>query len=764
MDFFDELSFVDNDDFLQPPLLPPPGKLESSSTVEDADDISDEDLQIREVEQRMYRYKLLLHSLKQQRINKSNNHQGSDNQQVATRKLHSQEQARRKKMSRAQDGILKYMLKMMEVCQAKGFVYGIIPENGKPVGGASDNLRAWWKEKVRFDRNGPAAISKYESDHHHSITLPNNTINYSSPPRSLHELQDTTLGSLLSALMQHCNPPQRRFPLEKGVAPPWWPTGNEEWWKDTGGDGPPPYKKPHDLKKVWKVCVLTAVIKHMSPDIAKIRKLVRQSKCLQDKMTAKETATWLGIVKQEEVLALKMYPNLCAGNFSGDGGEGSLVINDTGDYDVDGIGGGEVLEEEIIKNNHSNNGFEIVGESGGYMAPHLNMFSAGPPVKVELFDTAEADFLSKRKNPPISSSDGSMVRGSTVYVCEFPQCPYSDHRLGFSDRNLRNNHQLTCPHRPHPDAASGASSVVVQGGLGGSHLGFNNGLTLHETIGRDLVKQQSFLADQSPKNLLPTASSVNQSSDCYNNAATGLNISGDQDGQRAISNILSYYDGNLLGNRNLNPPPGNLNAMQDNYNQGHIKQVHEFQSNTNFGGETQQASTLLRNNNVSQGQNVQFGSSNNISQSGPNDMLVGNNINASPQIPMDMQFGNGDSQRTDVQFGNNNAQGGSGTHHLENNASSQRPNMQFGNNASLDTNATNYVYQATSMQQYGNNIIDQGTNMKQQRQFGSSSVFLPTDLQYFDASFDATAGSVNLSSLDFCGDLMEKENATPWFI
>ncbi|KAJ6414377.1 hypothetical protein OIU84_003385 [Salix udensis] len=41
------------------------------------------------------------------------------------------DQARRKKMARAQDGILKYMLKLMEVCKARGFVYGIIPEKGK---------------------------------------------------------------------------------------------------------------------------------------------------------------------------------------------------------------------------------------------------------------------------------------------------------------------------------------------------------------------------------------------------------------------------------------------------------------------------------------------------------------------------------------------------------------------------------------------------------------------------------------------------------
>ena len=37
-------------------------------------------------------------------------------------------------------------------------VYGISPDKGKPVSGASDNLRGWWKERVKFDRNGPAAM------------------------------------------------------------------------------------------------------------------------------------------------------------------------------------------------------------------------------------------------------------------------------------------------------------------------------------------------------------------------------------------------------------------------------------------------------------------------------------------------------------------------------------------------------------------------------------------------------------------------------
>jgi hypothetical protein len=35
---------------------------------------------------------------------------------------------RRKAMLQAQDGVLRHMLKMMEACNARGFVYGVIDE------------------------------------------------------------------------------------------------------------------------------------------------------------------------------------------------------------------------------------------------------------------------------------------------------------------------------------------------------------------------------------------------------------------------------------------------------------------------------------------------------------------------------------------------------------------------------------------------------------------------------------------------------------
>jgi len=258
-------------------------------------DVSDEEIEPEDLARRMWKDRVRLRRIKERQ-------QKLALQQAELEKSRPKpisDQAMRKKMSRAQDGILKYMLKLMEVCNARGFVYGIIPDKGKPVSGASDNIRAWWKEKVKFDKNGPAAIEKYESENLVSANAQNGGI---KNQHSLMDLQDATLGSLLSSLMQHCNPPQRKYPLEKGTPPPWWPSGKEEWWIALGlpSGQMPPYKKPHDLKKVWKVGVLTGVIRHMSPNFDKIKNQVRKSKCLQDKMTAKESLIWLGVLQRRK--------------------------------------------------------------------------------------------------------------------------------------------------------------------------------------------------------------------------------------------------------------------------------------------------------------------------------------------------------------------------------------------------------------------------------------------------------------------------------
>ncbi|CAN6720022.1 unnamed protein product [Malus baccata var. baccata] len=598
MGIFEELGFCDNLDFLSAPSGEGDAAPEHEPEATAEEDYSDEEMDVDELEKRMWRDKMLLKRLKEQTKGK----EGVDN----ARQRQSQEQARRKKMSRAQDGILKYMLKMMEVCKAQGFVYGIIPEKGKPVSGASDNLRAWWKEKVRFDRNGPAAISKYQADH----SIPGKNEHFSavaSTPHTLQELQDTTLGSLLSALMQHCNPPQRRFPLEKGVAPPWWPTGNEEWWPQLNlpkDQGPPPYKKPHDLKKAWKVGVLTAVIKHMSPDIAKIRKLVCQSKCLQDKMTAKESATWLAILNQEEALARRLYPDRCPPPFAG--GNDSLAISGTSDYDVEGVDDDENVEIEDCKPlvNHFN-----IGATG-------QRERLGPQIKRELIEI-NSDFGQKRKQ---LAEEPQMMLNQKVYTCEYLQCPYHDYRLGFLDITARNNHQLNCPHRSNSSQVLGMSSFQLHNE---TPVSFSLPIAQQPTPANQPVNQSSMFDDSA----LGIQQPVNQSGRFD---ASGLGVA--EDGQKMISELMSFYDSNIQQNKNCNP--GNLNVIDDRNQQ---QANYQFPMNDNLFGH-----------------GVDIGRNMNMSE--PSPMLMLHPGFSSPEVQFDQlmafesPFGNNSSEDVDIRF------------------------------------------------------------------------------------------------------------------
>lgn len=424
------------------------------------DDFSDDEIDVDELEKRMWRDRIRLKRIKERQ--KLKNHGDRPKQRQ------SQEQARRKKMSRAQDGILKYMLKMMEVCKAQAFVYGIIPEKGKPVSGASDNIRAWWKEKVRFDRNGPAAIAKYQAENGLLGKADENAC-AASIPHTLQELQDTTLGSLLSALMQHCDPPQRRFPLEKGVPPPWWPTGDEEWWPQVGlqkGQGPPPYKKPHDLKKAWKVGVLTAVIKHIFPDICKIRKLVRQSKCLQDKMTAKESATWLAVLNQEEALARQQ--NNVAGIYASDGGSmgaggiGTLSFSSPSEYDVEGL-------DEFPSVYKSEDSWNVEG-------PKFDPLVIRVPKKEMDLDEELLAFSERGSSGPLSTDSlllgtkrkldaESAMAPKPIYTCAHAQCPCAKVENGFTDVSIRNLHQMACIYREEPKSLVVPKVEDLQGTL-----------------------------------------------------------------------------------------------------------------------------------------------------------------------------------------------------------------------------------------------------------------------------------------------------------
>ncbi|XP_052147196.1 protein ETHYLENE-INSENSITIVE 3-like 1a [Oryza glaberrima] len=473
---------------------PPPESFPDAGEDDSDDDVED----IEELERRMWRDRMKLKRLKELQLSRGKDPAGGVVGDPS-KPRQSQEQARRKKMSRAQDGILKYMLKMMEVCRAQGFVYGIIPEKGKPVSGASDNLRGWWKEKVRFDRNGPAAIAKYQADN----AVPGCESELASgtgSPHSLQELQDTTLGSLLSALMQHCDPPQRRYPLEKGVPPPWWPTGDEEWWPELGipkDQGPPPYKKPHDLKKAWKVSVLTAVIKHMSPDIEKIRRLVRQSKCLQDKMTAKEISTWLAVVKQEEELYLKLNPGARPPAPTG-GITSAISFNaSSSEYDVDVV-------DDCKGDEAGNQKAVVVADPTAFNlgAAMLNDKFLMPASMKE--EATDVEFIQKRS---ASGAEPELMLNNRVYTCNNVQCPHSDYGYGFLDRNARNSHQYTCK--------------------------YNDPL------------QQSTENKPSPPAIFPAT--YNTPNQALNNLDFGLPM----DGQRSITELMNMYDNNFVANKNL---------------------------------------------------------------------------------------------------------------------------------------------------------------------------------------------------------------------
>ncbi|RZC90904.1 hypothetical protein C5167_028735 [Papaver somniferum] len=145
---------------------------------------SEEEIDVVEVERRMRVYSSLLKRMQKENITRVRVPNIKRDQTRTKKRV----RRRRKKLQTTQDGILRGMLHMMEVCKAQGFAYGIILENGKSATGASDNLRGWWKEKVGFSRNAPIVIEQYK---------------------------DTTLRYILSTLIQGCNPAQRKFPIER---------------------------------------------------------------------------------------------------------------------------------------------------------------------------------------------------------------------------------------------------------------------------------------------------------------------------------------------------------------------------------------------------------------------------------------------------------------------------------------------------------------------------------------------------------------------
>ncbi|XLS70312.1 hypothetical protein HN51_027177 [Arachis hypogaea] len=189
------------------------------------------------------------------------------------------------------------------------------------------------------------------------------------------------------------------------------------------GHGPPPYKKPHDLKKTWKVSVLASIIKHMSPDLEKLRRLVTQSKTLQDNMTVKDSATWSKVVNKEE--ALLRLTNKC------------LKISPSSSSDEennkeDGEGEIEVFESSPI--NSINNSVDHVLFGGGGSSGNSSIGGG---------EKRKCDFDNNNNNSNNNNNDNNFV-DKLLYTCQNVDCPQSDLSMGFRDKNLRLDHESMC--------------------------------------------------------------------------------------------------------------------------------------------------------------------------------------------------------------------------------------------------------------------------------------------------------------------------------
>nr|GMD21418.1 protein ETHYLENE INSENSITIVE 3-like [Ipomoea batatas] len=276
--------------------------------------------------------------------------------------------------------------------------------------------------------------------------------------------------------------------------------------------------------------------------------LVMQSKCLQDKMTAKESATWLAIVNQEEALARD--PDRCPPLPPTVGaGSGMFSVNDSHKYDVEEVDNDPEFDVQVQK-------------------PNIGLLSTGVEIfNNELTDSIQDDVITgldfSRKRKPVDELP--ILLDHRIYTCEFVQCPYKELCLGFEDRLARDNHQLTCPYRNS-----------AQFGVSNSHMMINDLMSLYNTsIQRNkmsntgnsgpakgqplqqiqqtnmnevqpVVFTQQFVQPKAATTVV-TVPPVNPSS-----SMPSFNLSGPgvpQDRQRMINDdLMSFYDTNIPGN------------------------------------------------------------------------------------------------------------------------------------------------------------------------------------------------------------------------
>jgi Ethylene insensitive 3 len=309
----------------------------------------------------------------------------------------------------------------MDEANMQGYAYGIILKDGSVISRSSPSLCRWWAETVRFQQNGPAAIDRYYVanelfDPNKDTDTPRRTYN------KLMALSDATLGSLLSTLMNRCNPPQRKFPLDMKVPPPWWPTGDELWWDQITiekDQGPPPYKKPHDLRKMWKAAVVIAIIKHMAPAFDKLAHMVRQSKNLQGRMSVREMQAWNYVLKEEVKIYSREHPDVPLSNFLGSFPTHVSVLSNSS------------------KSSCSHD------EAEGFQSQHIQQ----PMVPQKQVPSLTPSQQQQQQQHVSSMLNFPTERRMMRYTCDHPRCLHNDKKFGFPSEELRDQHLNFCGFR-----------------------------------------------------------------------------------------------------------------------------------------------------------------------------------------------------------------------------------------------------------------------------------------------------------------------------
>ncbi|KAJ4748710.1 Ethylene insensitive 3 [Rhynchospora pubera] len=310
----------------------------------------------------------------------------------------------------------------MDEANLLGYVYGIILEDGNVLTGSSPSLREWWVEQVRFEHNGTAAANQFYMENQLNFDPTKET----EPPKRtynvLMELSDATLGSILSAVMNCCDPPQRKFPLEKKVPPPWWPMGTEPWWDQITikeDQGPPPYKKPHDLRKMWKAAVVVAIIKHMAPAFDKLAHAVKQSKNLQDRMNVREMHAWNYVLREEAKMYITAHP------------------------DVSLLDLLRLFQTQVpVLSDNSNTG-RLHDHVEAFQPPLVQL----PPQEQEPSQAPLSTEQRMFRGAQVERSPWPRQKRVLRYTCNRPRCLHHSSEFGFRTMELRDQHQQYCGSR-----------------------------------------------------------------------------------------------------------------------------------------------------------------------------------------------------------------------------------------------------------------------------------------------------------------------------